>query len=227
MDAMTKSESATLAECEAVIEKGHQTFVKVGEALARIRDDKLYRIDHPTFEAYVQARWGWTDRRARQMIDAAHVVKALPLQNPSISGTSGSGLNERAARELVSVPAADRPGVLDKATQAARGKPVTAKGIKEAKAPMPRPASAGTPFTTRGGGKDAPAADFSADIAEMNAQAAKGNRLKKSGLTEKDQRKAESLFGQLQTVLHRAGMAERLGDHLEAIIRAIKGKNNA
>jgi len=215
---LTADEYDTLRECEGVIEKGHKTFVEVGDALARIRDEKLFRIEHPTFEAYVQARWGWTDRRARQMIEASIVVKSLPEQNPSETGTRVPVLrDEKAARALKSVPVADRPAVLDKAVQASKGGKVTAAAIKEAKAPMARPASFGRPV-------GAAPADFSADIAEMDAQHAKDNKKKKSGLTEKDQRKAESLFGQLQTVLHRAGLAERLGDHLEAIIRAIKGK---
>jgi hypothetical protein len=32
-------------------------FVKVGLALARIRDARLYRAEFPTFEAYCQTKW--------------------------------------------------------------------------------------------------------------------------------------------------------------------------
>ena len=46
-----------LTECEAVIERGLRTFVEVGEALLRIRDERLYRETHGTFEDYCRERW--------------------------------------------------------------------------------------------------------------------------------------------------------------------------
>ena len=57
-----------LAECEAVIERGQQTFIEVGQALMEIRDSRLYRETHATFEAYCNERWGWT-RRLREQAD--------------------------------------------------------------------------------------------------------------------------------------------------------------
>ena len=48
--ALSKSENTALAECEAVIERGLATFVEVGRALLHIRDERLYRAAHRTFE---------------------------------------------------------------------------------------------------------------------------------------------------------------------------------
>ena len=62
---------STLAECEKVVERGLATFVVVGEALARIRDGRLYRESHKTFEAYCDERWGMSRPRAYQFIAAA------------------------------------------------------------------------------------------------------------------------------------------------------------
>ena len=45
-------EVARLAELELVIERGQKAFVAVGNALAEIRDQRLYRETHATFEAY-------------------------------------------------------------------------------------------------------------------------------------------------------------------------------
>jgi hypothetical protein len=65
---MTAMESAgTLAHLEGVIERGLQTFIEVGEALLRIREERLYReAGYSSFEAYCQQRWGhrraWADR---------------------------------------------------------------------------------------------------------------------------------------------------------------------
>ena len=63
-----------LAELEAVIERGLDTFVEVGTALAEIRDGRLYRETHATFEAYCRERWGWTRRVGYQYIEAAQVA---------------------------------------------------------------------------------------------------------------------------------------------------------
>ena len=71
------TEQHKLEEYETVIERGLNTFVDVGNALAAIRDGKLYRETHKTFEDYCREKWGFTDRRARMMIDAAVTVATL------------------------------------------------------------------------------------------------------------------------------------------------------
>jgi len=51
-------EQEALQQYEAVIEKGLQTFYEVGQALAFIREKKLYRAEYKTFEDYCRERWG-------------------------------------------------------------------------------------------------------------------------------------------------------------------------
>jgi hypothetical protein len=77
MQTLTKYETTTLQGCEQVIEEGKRTFVDVGNALMKIRDGKLYRVEFDTFEGYCQKRWGWTRQRSNQLIDAASVVSNL------------------------------------------------------------------------------------------------------------------------------------------------------
>jgi phage N-6-adenine-methyltransferase len=76
---VSKTEVGTqrLAALEAVIERGLQTFVEVGNALLEIRDSRLYRESHATFEEYCRERWGWSRQRANQLIDAAGVMQNL------------------------------------------------------------------------------------------------------------------------------------------------------
>jgi hypothetical protein len=58
---MTEVGTQRLAELERVIERGLQSFVEVGKALADIRDGKLYRCQgDATFEDYCQQRWGFS-----------------------------------------------------------------------------------------------------------------------------------------------------------------------
>jgi post-segregation antitoxin (ccd killing protein) len=95
----------TLESCEAVIERGLGTFVEVGNALIAIRDGKLYRADHDTFEAYCSTRWGLSRKRAYDLTGAAEVVAAL-----SPMGDVPLPSNERQARALA--PMRDDPSAM-------------------------------------------------------------------------------------------------------------------
>lgn len=63
--------------CGAVllIERGLTTFVEVGEALLEIRESRLYRETHATFEAYCQSRWAWSGDHAKRLMNAAEVAE--------------------------------------------------------------------------------------------------------------------------------------------------------
>ncbi|MFB2936992.1 hypothetical protein ACE1B6_17220 [Aerosakkonemataceae cyanobacterium BLCC-F154] len=71
------SEKARLDELETVIERGLQTFYEVGKALEEIREKKLHRETHKTFEAYCRDRWGMARPTAYRFINAAQVMENL------------------------------------------------------------------------------------------------------------------------------------------------------
>lgn len=98
---------------EAVIERGLQTFIEVGAAIGTIRDRRLYRTTHDTFEAYCRERWGWSASRARQLIGASEVATKLETV------TIVTPANEAQARELARVPEEKRPQVWEEAVSAA------------------------------------------------------------------------------------------------------------
>ncbi len=58
--ALSQAEQTALVLCEAEIEEGKAAFIAVGNALARIKAEKLYRGTHGTFEAYCQDRWSFS-----------------------------------------------------------------------------------------------------------------------------------------------------------------------
>ena len=74
---LSLEETQRLNICEAVIQDGLETFVKVGNALLEIRDLKLYRKDFGTFEDYCRQRWKMVRRQADRLIQAAEVVVNL------------------------------------------------------------------------------------------------------------------------------------------------------
>jgi hypothetical protein len=66
-----RAELEHLNKLEAIVRRGLDTDLEVGNALAEISDTWLYRAAHPTFEAYLRDRWGMTPARGAQLIQAA------------------------------------------------------------------------------------------------------------------------------------------------------------
>ena len=120
---LTTTEATQLDELEAVVERGLATFVDVGNALAAIRDARLYRAEHDTFEEYLLARWGMARQRAYQMIEAARVVENVNncRQIPS---------NEAQARPLARLEPEEQRAVWGEVLDRAQGAPVTARDVQ-------------------------------------------------------------------------------------------------
>jgi hypothetical protein len=125
--ALTEAEAARLAELEGIIER---SFVEIGLALKEIRDSRLYRATHASFEDYCPDRWGWQASRARQLIGAAETVTkvtAAGLPAPA---------NERQARALVPLKDDERAMLTvwrnAKARAEELGRPLTALMVEEA-----------------------------------------------------------------------------------------------
>lgn len=74
---LTVTETSRLTDLETVIERGLQTFVEVGNALMEIRDSRLYREQHGTFEDYCRERWAISKIHAYRLMGAAQVVTNL------------------------------------------------------------------------------------------------------------------------------------------------------
>jgi hypothetical protein len=120
---LSETEDARLARNETRISQGLASFVEVGEALSDIRDARLYRATHGTFEEYCKDRWSMTRQHVYRMIEAAPIAKC----NPQVTS-----LNQ--ARELARVEPARREEVIRAADIATGGK-ITAAAIKQAAAP--------------------------------------------------------------------------------------------
>ncbi|MEG4323096.1 MULTISPECIES: hypothetical protein [unclassified Microcoleus] len=71
------SERARLQELESIVEHGLQTFYEVGKALDEIREQKLYRETHKSFETYCRDKWGIARQTANRFIAAAQVIENL------------------------------------------------------------------------------------------------------------------------------------------------------
>lgn len=119
---------AALVECEAVIERGLKSFVEVGQALARIKDEDLYKqLGYTRFEDYCRQRWDISRPRAYQLLEASKQIGNLS----TIVDKSHLPATESQARELSGLDPGEAQEVMQAAHEATQGK-ITAKAIKQA-----------------------------------------------------------------------------------------------
>jgi hypothetical protein len=138
---LSAAETNLLRVCETDIYDRLDSIDKhwreIAKRLRQIRDDKLYRVEFPTFEDYVRSRWQKTAHRARQLISADQVMRELE-EGPE---TPRSGKDQAApvrvlptresqVRALVPLPKEERKRVWDEAVTNAKGVP-TAREVKE------------------------------------------------------------------------------------------------
>lgn len=93
--ALTATEATRFDDLEQTIERGLAGFVEVGQALEAIRDGKLYRETHGTFEEYLRERWGMSRSYGYRQIEAAQVAEVV-----SPNGDIPAPTTEAVAREL-------------------------------------------------------------------------------------------------------------------------------
>jgi hypothetical protein len=151
--ALTDPEATKLAELESQIEAG---TMQVGRALVTIRDNRLYRAEHRSFEAYMKDRWGYGKSHGYRLISAVEVSsrnvkigkkkdvkigKKCPimgdisyLSSHSESYPSSHKVsNERQARALGELPQDEQPDAWLEIQERAKeeGRPISAKLISE------------------------------------------------------------------------------------------------
>jgi hypothetical protein len=119
-------ESKRLVELERKIEHGFAMFIEVGEALIKIRDSRLYRVEYGTLEDYCREKWKMSDRRARQLMDAFSVVEAI--------GKSGTIVpkSESQVRPITKLEPELQPVAWARAVEIADGKQPTGKQVEQA-----------------------------------------------------------------------------------------------
>ncbi|PWU10580.1 MAG: hypothetical protein C5B50_25255 [Verrucomicrobia bacterium] len=128
---LAPSEQKQLEDCEAVIASGWDNFVKVGQALATIRDQELYRQEFRTFNEYCAKKWQYSKQHAYRLIGAATTMRILsPL------GYSPSPMTLAQVRPLIGLEPQDVKSAWDNAVKVADGGPVTAKLVQQAVIPF-------------------------------------------------------------------------------------------
>jgi len=128
---LTTREQRELGRAERTIARGLKSFLSVGLALKRIRDERLYRQRYDTFEAYVSERWELSRTRAYELCAASQVVADLS----AIADIRFLPENEAQARPLSRLKLPDQRErawnvALERAAEA--GRAVTARDAENA-----------------------------------------------------------------------------------------------
>lgn len=125
---LTIEERSLLIDCESKIDsarnQAEEAIRGAGEALHTISEQKLYRSEHRTFDAYLRAKWNISRSRAYQLIDARNTYRLLvhTVDIPS----------EAVAREFSGMT--DEQKIEAGAMLAETGKPITIKAARKAAA---------------------------------------------------------------------------------------------
>lgn len=102
LEAITRSNN--LEQLTRIVRNSKRTFLEVGWALWRIRDARLYKLTHSSWEKWIEDNWWGTKRQADRSIRATLTA-----------AESGLGKNiptESVAIELARVPADHRPQLM-------------------------------------------------------------------------------------------------------------------
>lgn len=89
MNELTTAEQTDKTTLMGRVRAGLQTWVEVGTALMELRDRKLWRDEAPDFTSFCQVHFGFSKRRANQLIEATAAVIEL---EPSGKHASQNGL---------------------------------------------------------------------------------------------------------------------------------------
>lgn len=133
--ALDWNESGKLAKCEKVIRDGLDAFTAVGEAMATIRDERLYRASHKTFEAYLREKWDISARYAEFQMSAAETVARIKNANHGSYSRDDAPktplpVNERQARPLAKLPANEQADAWTEAVATSPNGKVTAAHVE-------------------------------------------------------------------------------------------------
>ena len=129
---LSVQEEKRLEQLENVVVENFQTFVQVGQALAEIRDRKLYRVKAMTFEKYCKTLFDIAKRRVHELISAAEVMENV--RHGALSDDEQQillPLNERQVRPLTRLRPEQQIAVWQAAVESAPNGKITGSHVNK------------------------------------------------------------------------------------------------
>ncbi|MBD2468766.1 hypothetical protein [Nostoc sp. FACHB-145] len=124
---LTEQEQSDRLHLERKVERA---FFEAGKALAELRDRRLYRSTHKTFEEYCKDRFGYSRRQPYHLMEAAVIFDNLVEKcerNVHIFPT-----NEWQVRPLTKLDPGIQPEAWQQAVESAKGKVPSHRIVKDA-----------------------------------------------------------------------------------------------
>jgi hypothetical protein len=124
IEVLTEDEEKERHRLELKVERA---FVEAGIALSKLRDQRLYRSTHKTFEQYCRERFGFTRRHVDYLVLGSQVVENLQMR------TIGSQIlptTERQVRSMTKLEPEQQRQVWQQAVEQAKGKVPSSRIVK-------------------------------------------------------------------------------------------------
>ncbi len=134
---MTEEEQRDRLHLERRVERA---FFEAGKALTELRDRRLYRSTHKTFEDYCRDRFGHSRQQSNYLIAAAGVYENLTTigcqnvanENLTTNGSQILPTSERQVRPMTKLEPQEQQEVWLRAVELAGGKVPTGRIVKDA-----------------------------------------------------------------------------------------------
>ncbi|QYY36707.1 DUF5131 family protein [Ruficoccus sp. ZRK36] len=114
MDKLNEAEREELEQCEECIQRGKHVFEKVGYALLKIKNDRLYREKYKSFQEYCELKHGFSRQygylvanavAAKEIISPKLAARGLPLIETERGLRLFGGLKGSAYDEVIDIVA--------------------------------------------------------------------------------------------------------------------------
>jgi hypothetical protein len=133
---LTEEEQSDRLHLERRVERA---FFEAGKALTELRDRRLYRSTHKTFEEYCRDRFGHSRQQSNYLIAAAGVYENLTTigcqnvadENLTTNGTQILPTSERQVRPITKLEPQEQQEVWLRAVELAGGKVPTGRIVKD------------------------------------------------------------------------------------------------
>lgn len=137
LDELTQDEERERHRLEIKVDKA---ISEGWSALKQLRDLRLYRSSHKTFEEYARDRFGYNRAHAYRLISAAAVLENLSatqtIDEMSPNWRQKFPISESQCRELAKLPSLQQSVAWDKVLEVSNEKAPTAKVVKSVVAQM-------------------------------------------------------------------------------------------
>lgn len=130
VETLTLEEQANFVKYEKTIAEGLGHFAQTGLALKHIRNERLYKATHTTFEKYVQDRWQMGRQHAYRLINAAGFFSLVEDESKTACDMVMPE-SESQIRPLLALDEGQRLAAWKQAMEKAAGEPITAATVQE------------------------------------------------------------------------------------------------